>query len=61
MEQPTNNRAVGIAFLVIGVAFTTSMAATQGPAFIGIGLPFIIIGLVFMGRSKTDGTTGGDD
>lgn len=52
--QSSNNRALGISFLTIGIALTVSFALTLGPAFFGLGLPFMGLGLIFLGRKRAD-------
>jgi len=52
--QSGNNRALGISFLTIGIALTVSFALTLGPAFFGLGLPFVGLGLICLGRKRAD-------
>lgn len=48
----SNNRALGITFLTLGVGMTVSLGATLGAAFFGVGLPFIVLGIIFMSRKE---------
>ncbi|MBB3032788.1 hypothetical protein [Alteriqipengyuania lutimaris] len=49
-----NKTALGIAFLTIGIALAVSFALTLGPAFFGLGLPCMGLGLIFMSRKRAD-------
>ncbi len=60
-EKKTDYRTLGISFLVIGIGVTVSLSTTLGPAFLGIGLPFVILGIIFMSRSNTDASAEGDE
>jgi hypothetical protein len=54
MAQQGNQRTLGLTFLILGVGMTISLATTLGPAFLGIGLPFLVLGVVFLNRSKAE-------
>tara|TARA_B100000678_G_scaffold194836_1_gene163251 strand:- start:418 stop:606 length:189 start_codon:yes stop_codon:yes gene_type:complete len=60
-DKATDYRALGIAFMTIGVGLTISLGLTLGPAFFGIGLPFLVLGFVFVGRKQADETATGDE
>lgn len=47
-------RALGITFMVLGVSLCVTFGVTLGPAFIGIGLPFAVLGFIFMPKSVAD-------
>ncbi|NCP18030.1 MAG: hypothetical protein GW855_02580 [Erythrobacter sp.] len=53
-DKPTDYRALGIAFITMGVGLTISFGLTIGPAFLGIGLPFLVLGFVFLGRKRAE-------
>lgn len=55
MASKTDNQTLGFTFLVVGVGLTISMATTLGVAFLGIGLPFVVLGILFLSRAKTNG------
>jgi hypothetical protein len=44
-------RALGIAFMVLGLSLCVTFGVTLGPAFIGIGLPFAALGFIFFPKS----------
>lgn len=58
-EKPTGLNPLGISFLVLGVAMTVTFGLTLGPAFIGLGAPFIVLGIIFMGRKQAGEPTEG--
>ena len=60
-DAPTDYRALGFAFLTMGVGITVSLGLTLGPAFFGIGLPFAAMGIVFLARAKPDSAAKGDE
>ncbi|QIQ85985.1 hypothetical protein [Erythrobacter sp.] len=49
-EKADTNSGMGIAFFTIGAGMTITFGLLFGPAFIGIGLPFMVLGFVFMGK-----------
>mgnify|MGYP000695830389 CR=1 FL=1 len=59
-EQPIGRNPLGITFLVLGLAMTVTFSLTLGPAFIGLGAPFIVLGIIFMGRKQADEAAEGD-
>ncbi|MEL7728315.1 hypothetical protein AAG612_02130 [Citromicrobium bathyomarinum] len=58
--KQTDNQALGIAYLMMGVGLTISLGLTLDPAFLGTGLPFIVLGIVFLSKSKADAAEEGD-
>ena len=50
--KPTDSKALGLIFCILGVGMTVSMGVSLGPAFIGIGLPFLVLGIIFMLKSS---------
>ena len=59
MEKTANHRALGMAFMVIGVSLSVTFALTLGPAFMGIGAAFFALGLVFLNKGKDGGQSDG--
>lgn len=59
-EQPTGPNPLGISFLVLGIGMTVTFGLTLGPAFLALGAPFIVLGIIFMGRKQADETAEGD-
>jgi hypothetical protein len=51
-QTPQNKSALGLTFMALGVAFTVTFGIIFGPAFIGIGVPFIVLGIIFLNRNK---------
>ncbi len=59
MEPQTNYRILGFTFIMLGIGLTASLGIALGPAFIGIGLPFVVLGVVFLAKdNETDGEEG---
>ena len=58
-DKQTNNQALGIAFLMMGVGLSISLGLTLDPAFLGAGLPFVV-GIVFLSKSKAGAVGEGD-
>ncbi|MEQ8412595.1 MAG: hypothetical protein RIC51_10370 [Erythrobacter sp.] len=50
-DKTNTNPAFGIVFLMMGISMTITFGLLFGPAFIGIGLPFAVLGFIFMGKS----------
>ncbi len=59
MEKTTNYRGLGMAFMAMGVSLSVSFALTLGPAFMGIGVAFFVLGLVFLNKDKGGGQSDG--
>ncbi|KPM25344.1 hypothetical protein AAG593_06865 [Citromicrobium bathyomarinum] len=59
-DKQTNNQALGIAFLMMGVGLSISLGLTLDPAFLGAGLPFVVVGIVFLSKSKAGAVGEGD-
>jgi len=63
-DKPANtasgNRALGISFLVLGMCTCVVFGLTFGPAFIGIGLPFAALGVIFLPKSGEGQQNEGD-
>ncbi|MBD58768.1 MAG: hypothetical protein CL808_01415 [Citromicrobium sp.] len=59
--QPTDYQALGMAFLTMGIGLTISLGIVLSPAFLGTGVPFIVLGLIFMTRKPSDEAAEGDD
>ena len=55
-DKSTGRNPLGISFLVLGVAMTATFGLTLGPAFFGVGVPFIVLGIIFMDRKQADET-----
>lgn len=53
MSQPANPRAAGAAFLAIGIATLAVALSLQQYAFLGVGTPFLVLGLVFLGKARS--------
>lgn len=53
MSEQTSGRVnpLGISFLVLGASLCVVFALTLGPAFIGLGVPFIALGAIFSSKS----------
>lgn len=60
MKRDSANRSIGIAFIILGIGMTASFGLTLGPAFLGLGAPFIVLGIIFMGRKQAPETAEGD-
>ncbi len=54
MEEANNNRALAITFMILGFSLSVSLATTLGVAFVGVGIPFAIIGFVFLQRGAQE-------
>jgi hypothetical protein len=51
MSRPINPRPAGAAFLAIGIALSAALAGQQ--AFPGVGIPFLVLGVVFLRKTGT--------
>ena len=59
MVETTNHRALGLVFMAVGVSLSITFALTLGPAFMGIGAAFFVLGVVFLNKGKDeDGSDG---
>lgn len=54
-EKTSSNQTLGVVFMTIGAGMMISMGLTLGVAFIGTGLPFLVLGIIFMNRKEGDG------
>ena len=54
MAKPKNLKGGGLAFLGSGVAFL-GVAASGQPAFLGVAMAMIALGIVFIGKSRKAG------
>jgi hypothetical protein len=52
MSRPVPPRASGAAFLAIGIAMLAVALSTGQYAFFGVGTPFLVLGLVFLGKGR---------
>jgi len=50
-DKIAGKRALAITFLVLGLSLCVTFGLTLGPAFIGIGLPFAVLGFIFLPKS----------
>ena len=55
MENHESARGAGAGFFGVGVAFLAIAMATDQPAFIGVALAFITLGVVFLVKTRKDG------
>ena len=54
MDKPKNLKGGGLAFLGSGVAFL-GVASSGQPAFLGVAMAIIALGIVFIGKSRKAG------
>ncbi len=54
-QETSGNQTLGVVFMTLGVGMMVSMGSTLGVAFIGTGLPFLVLGIIFMNRKEGDG------
>lgn len=55
MENHENARGAGAGFFGVGVAFLAIAMGADQPAFIGVALAFITLGIVFLAKTRKDG------
>ena len=55
MKNHENAKGAGTGFLGVGIAFLAISLGTDQPAFLGVALAFITLGLVFLARQRKDG------
>ncbi len=58
-KQKSNFRVLGLSFIAVGIGLTVSLSIPLGPAFMGIGLPFVVLGIIFLGRGNGAAETEG--
>lgn len=51
-QKKTDNKAVGITFLIAGVGMAVSLGLTVGWIFAGAGAGLAIVGLVFLNKDE---------
>ena len=56
-DKPVGPNPLGIAFVVLGAAMTIAFGLSLGPAFLGLGVPFVVLGIIFMGRKQANEPT----
>ena len=54
MQQRKSLKGAGTGFLGVGVAFLAITLGTNQPAFLGVALAFITLGVVFLARQRKD-------
>ncbi|WP_051698983.1 hypothetical protein [Erythrobacter longus] len=59
-DKIAGKRALAITFLVLGLSLCVTFGLTLGPAFIGIGLPFAVLGFIFLPKADEGQKSGGD-
>ena len=52
MESRKNPKAAGAAFFGVGIAFLVVALSTDQPAFLGVAMAFVTLGLVFLGKAR---------
>jgi hypothetical protein len=52
---PTRTKGPGVALLAVGVAFLAMAMSTDRSALIGVATVFLVLGAVFLGRSRRAG------
>ncbi|MEL6486814.1 MAG: hypothetical protein AAFQ13_06690 [Pseudomonadota bacterium] len=51
-DKDTDYKALGIAFMVLGVSMATTFGITLGWAFAPIGLTFFVLGIVYLSKAE---------
>ncbi|MEM7688238.1 MAG: hypothetical protein AAF291_04385 [Pseudomonadota bacterium] len=51
-EATDNNKALGLIFIMLGISMTASLGIALNPAFVAVGLPFIMAGVYFLFRKE---------
>lgn len=51
-HAPASTRGAGAAFLACGIAFLAVALATRQYAFLGVCSPFLVLGIVFLAKSR---------
>ena len=54
MEPRKNLKGAGTAFFGAGIAFLVVALSTDQPAFLGVAMAFVTLGLVFLGKARQD-------
>lgn len=52
---PTRTKGPGVALLAVGVAFLAMAMSTDRSALIGVATVFLVLGAVFLSRSRRAG------
>ena len=59
-NAPAKGRPLAIAFMILGASLCVAFGVSLGPAFMGLGAPFFVLGLIFMTNKKSK-DAGGDE
>lgn len=54
MEPRKNLKGAGAGFLGTGIAFLVVALTTDQTAFIGVAMAFLVLGVVFLGKTRQD-------
>ena len=54
MQRSKDLKGAGTGFLGVGVAFLAITLGTDQPAFLGVALAFITLGVVFLAKQRKD-------
>ena len=54
MAEKTDNRTLGITFLIAGFGLSISLGMTVGPVFIPAGAALVVVGLTFLNKAKAE-------
>ncbi len=55
MDKKSSINPFGLVLLIVGIGLSVSLGVTKGAAFIGIGLPLALIGLLMLKKSRNKG------
>ncbi len=53
-EEQTDNRTLGITFLIAGIGLAISLGVAIGPVFMPAGAALVIVGFTFLVKAKAE-------